>query len=69
METRELIAYLRDRGVLKPRGRQRLTPEYEGQGLTEMRHYRFYSLQGELKEQVYLVWTEKGRELILKLTN
>ena len=69
METRELIAYLRDRGVLKPRGRQRLTPEYEGQGLTEMRHYRFYSLQGELKEQVYLVWTEKGRELILRMTD
>jgi len=69
METRELIAYLRDRGVLKPRGRQRLTPEYEGQGLTEMRHYRFYSLQGELKEQVYLVWTEKGRETILRMTD
>ena len=69
METRELIAYLKDRGVLKPRGRQRLTPEYEGQGLTEMRHYRFYSLQGELKEQVYLVWTEKGRETILRMTD
>ena len=69
METRELIAVLRDFGVLKPRGRQRLTPEYEGQGLTEMRHYRFYSLQGELKEQVYLVWTEKGRETILRMTD
>jgi phage regulator Rha-like protein len=69
METRDLIAVLRDFGVLKARGRQRLTPEYEGLGLTEMRHYRFYSLQGELKEQVYLVWTEKGRELILRMTD
>ena len=69
METSDLISFLRDMHVLMPRGRQRLTGQYAESGLAEDRHCRYYSLKGELKESVYLVWTEKGRDFINKMIN
>ena len=69
LETSDLISFLRDMKVLMPRGRQRLTSQYAESGLAENRHCRYYSLKGELKESIYLVWTEKGRDFINKLIN
>ena len=69
METTDLISFLRDMHVLMPRGRQRLTGQYADSGLAEDRHCRYYSLKGELKESIYLVWTEKGRDFINRMIN
>ena len=67
METSDMISFLRDCEILKPRGHQRLMPEYEDRGLAEFRHCMYYSLKGELKESVYMVWTPKGRDLIQRI--
>ena len=67
LEPGDLISFLRDMKVLMPRGRQRLTSQYAESGLAENRHCRYYSLRGELKESIYLVWTMKGAEFIHKL--
>lgn len=67
LETADLISFLRDMKILQPRGRQRLTSRYADCGLAENRHCRYYSLKGELKESIYLVWTLKGAEFIHKL--
>ena len=67
LETGDLISFLRDMKVLMPRGRQRLTSQYAESGLAENRHCRYYSLKGELKESIYLVWTTKGAEFIQNL--
>ena len=67
METSDMISFLRDCEILKPRGHQRLMPEYEDRGFAEFRHCMYYSLKGELKESVYMVWTPKGRDLIQRI--
>ena len=67
LEPGDLISFLRDKKVLMPRGRQRLTSQYAESGLAENRHCRYYSLRGELKESIYLVWTTKGAEFIHRL--
>ena len=69
LETADLISFLRDMKILQPRGRQRLTSRYADSGLAEKRHCRYYSLKGELKESIYLVWTLKGAEFIHKIIN
>ena len=69
LEPSDLISFLRDMKVLMPRGRQRLTSQYAESGLAENRHCRYYSLRGELKESIYLVWTEKGRDFINNIIN
>jgi len=67
LETADLISFLRDMKILQPRGRQRLTSRYADSGLAENRHCRYYSLKGELKVSIYLVWTLKGAEFIHRL--
>ena len=69
LEPGDLISFLRDKKVLMPRGRQRLTSRHAESGLAENRHCRYYSLKGELKESIYLVWTLKGAEFIHKIIN
>ena len=69
LETADLISFLRDMKILQPRGRQRLTSRYADCGFAENRHCRYYSLKGELKESIYLVWTVKGAEFIHQLIN
>ena len=69
LETADLISFLRDMKILQPRGRQRLTSRYADSGFAENRHCRYYSLKGELKESIYLVWTLKGAEFIHKIIN
>jgi phage regulator Rha-like protein len=68
METRDLLAFLTDRGVLyRRRGRHHLTDDYEGRGLAQPRLFVYYSKDGKQKKQTYLVWTTKGAEMINKM--
>ena len=39
---------------------------YEGLGLTQDRLFIYYSKDGKKKERTYLVWTQKGAEMISK---
>ena len=41
--------------------------QYEGRGLAKERAFHFYSLDGEKKERLYLVWTPEGVEFIKEL--
>lgn len=41
-------------------GRWHLSDELEGKGLTEDRHFLYYSLRGIQKSRTYLVWTPEG---------
>ena len=68
MEARDLNSFLRDKGIQKwKQGQYRLTPPYEGRGLTHDRLFIYYSKDGKKKHQTYLVWTPKGLEFIRKL--
>ena len=48
-------------------GRYYLTPKYEGSGFAQERSFHYYSLEGEKKERLYLVWTPLGVEFIRHL--
>jgi hypothetical protein len=45
-------------------GRYYLTPKYEGSGFAKERSFHYFSLEGEKKERLYLVWTPEGVEFI-----
>ena len=68
MEVKDLNAFLTDRKIQRwKRGQYRLTPEYEGLGLAQDRLFIYYSKDGKQKERTYLVWTQKGAEMIDKM--
>jgi len=69
MEARDLNSFLRDMGIQRwKQGQYRLTPKYEGLGLTHDRLFIYYSTKdGKKKRQTYLVWTPKGLEFIRSL--
>ena len=68
MEVKDLNSFLTDRKVQRwSRGQYRLTPEYEGLGLAQDRLFVYYSKDGKQKERTYLVWTQKGAEMIDKM--
>ena len=69
MEARDLNSFLRDMGIQRwKQGQYRLTPQYEGLGLTHDRLFIYYSTKdGKKRQQTYLVWTPKGLEFIRKL--
>lgn len=69
MEARDLNSFLRDMGIQRwKQGQYRLTPRYEGRGLTHDRLFIYYSTKdGKKKRQTYLVWTPKGLEFIRSL--
>ena len=48
-------------------GRYYLTPKYEGAGFAKERAFHYFSLDGEKKERLYLVWTPGGMEFIRHL--
>ena len=48
-------------------GRYYLTPKYEGSGFAQERAFHYFSLEGEKKERIYLVWTALGVEFIRPL--
>ena len=67
LEVKKLNAWLTDMGVQVWRqGRYMLTPNYEGLGLAQDRLFIYYSKDGKKKERTYLVWTQKGAEMISK---
>ena len=45
-------------------GSWHLAEELENLGLAEERHFMYYSLKGEQKSRIYLVWTLKGVEFL-----
>ena len=68
LKARDLNSFLVDKGIQKwRRGQFRLTPEYEGRGLAQDRLFIYYSKDGKQKERTYLVWTQKGAEMIEKM--
>ena len=68
MEARDLNNFLRDMGIQEwKRGQYRLTPQYEGRGLTHDRLFIYYSKDGKKKRQTYLVWTPKGLKFIMDM--
>ncbi len=69
METNALNSFLCDKGVQQwKRGQFRLTPQYEGRDLAQDRLFIYYSKDGRQRERTYLVWTQKGAEMIRQLT-
>ena len=65
MEVKDLNSFLTDRKIQRwARGQYRLTTEYEGLGLAQDRLFIYYSKDGKQKERTYLVWTQKGAEMI-----
>ena len=61
MDVHSFNALLRRMGIQYKRGGGwHLTPELEGRGLAETRHFLYYSLMGEPRSRAYLVWTPKG---------
>ena len=61
MDVHSFNSLLRRMGIqFKRGGGWHLTPELEGRGLTETRHFLYYSLMGEPRSRAYLVWTPKG---------
>ena len=61
MDVHSFNALLRRMGIqFKRGGGWHLTPELEGRGLAETRHFLYYSLMGEPRSRAYLVWTPKG---------
>ena len=68
MEVKDLNSFLMDKKIQKWQGGQyRLTPEYEGLGLAQDRLFIYFSKDGKQKERTYLVWTQKGAEMINKM--
>jgi phage regulator Rha-like protein len=68
MEVKDLNSFLTDRKIQRwKRGQYHLTPEYEGLGLAQDRLFIYYSKDGKQKERTYLVWTQKGAEMIDKM--
>jgi len=61
MDVHSFNALLRRMGIQYKRGGGwHLTPELEGRGLAETRHFLYYSLMGEPRSRAYLVWTPAG---------
>ena len=61
MDVHSFNNLLRNMGIVyKKGGRMHLTEELQGLGLTEDRHFLFYSLRGKQRSRSYLVWTEPG---------
>lgn len=65
MTTKELNKILSEKGIqFYNGGRYKLTPEYEDRGLAQDRAFHYYTLDGEKKQRMYLVWTQLGCEMI-----
>ena len=70
MTTKKLNKLLTEEGIqFYNGGRYKLTPRYEGRGLAQDRAFHYYTLEGEKKQRMYLVWTQLGCEMIDKMMN
>ncbi len=58
MDVTDFNAVLANLGIQRYRnGRWHLTPELEGRGLTDDRLYVYYSMRGDRRSKIYMVWT------------
>ena len=65
MDVKAFNNLLERKGVqYRENGSWHLTAELENLGLAEERHFMYYSLNGEQKSRIYLVWTLKGVEFL-----
>ena len=48
-------------------GRYRMTEDYQNSGLAQERSFHYFTLEGEKKERLYLVWTHEGAEFIKEI--
>ena len=65
MDVKEFNNLLEREGIqYRENGSWHLTEELENLGLAEERHFMYYSLKGEQKSRIYLVWTPKGVEFL-----
>ena len=70
LTVKELNSFLVDQGLQYWNGgRYRLKPECEGHGWAQNRIFHYYTLDGEKKQRLYLVWTQKGVEMIMNQLN
>ena len=65
MDVKAFNNLLEHKGVqYRENGSWHLAEELENLGLAEERHFMYYSLNGEQKSRIYLVWTPKGVEFL-----
>ena len=65
MDVKAFNNLLERKGVqYRENGSWHLAEELENLGLAEERHFMYYSLKGEQKSRIYLVWTPKGVEFL-----
>ena len=65
MDVKAFNNLLERKGVqYRENGSWHLAAELENLGLAEERHFMYYSLNGEQKSRIYLVWTTKGVEFL-----
>ena len=65
MDVKEFNNLLEREGVqYRENGSWHLAAELENLGLAEERHFMYFSLNGEQKSRIYLVWTPKGVEFL-----
>lgn len=65
MDVKAFNNLLERKGVqYRENGSWHLAEELENLGLAEERHFMYYSLNGEQKSRIYLVWTPKGVEFL-----
>ena len=65
MDVKAFNNLLERKGVqYRENGSWHLAAELENLGLAEERHFMYYSLNGEQKSRIYLVWTPKGVEFL-----
>ena len=70
LEGRDLNSFLADHGVIRwSCGQWRLTPRYSNQGLAENRSFIYHNRRGQRRTESRLVWTRKGRDMIMDMIN
>ena len=68
MEGRDLNSFLADRGVIHwACGQWQPTRKFANRGLTENRCFIYHNRKGQRRTESRLVWTEKGRQMILDM--
>ncbi len=67
MNVSDFNAVLADMGIQRyAGGRWHLTSKLEGLGLTDERLYVYYSMRGDRRSKIYMVWTPAGVEYLRK---
>ncbi len=67
MDVTDFNAVLADLGIQQYRnGRWHLAPKLKGLGLTDDRLYVYYSMRGDRRQKIYMVWTPAGVDYLRK---